>query len=134
MGNTAAEKASAQPRHMAQPQQQQTGAMKFSNLIELEAMAKVKLTANAYNYYASGAGGGETVQENRDAFQRLRLLPRIMVDVSAVDTSVSFFGTVGHPSDLWMMNHCAALQEPATCLEGPASMQPMGLRLSYTGS
>ena len=66
--------------------------MKFTNLIELEAMAKLKLTPNAYNYYASGAGGGETVQQNRDAFQQLRLLPRIMVDVSAVDTSISLFG------------------------------------------
>ena len=69
--------------------------MKFTNLIEVEAMAKLKLTPNAYNYYSSGAGGGESLQQNRDAFQQLRLLPRIMVDVSAVDTSISFFGTSG---------------------------------------
>ena len=92
MGKAAGEQASAQPQRMTQSPQQQSGAMKFTNLIELEAMAKLKLTPNAYNYYASGAGNGETLQQNRDAFQQLRLLPRIMVDVSAVDTSISFFG------------------------------------------
>jgi FMN-dependent dehydrogenase len=92
MGNAAGEQASTQPQRITQPPEQQSAAMKFTNLIELEAVAKLKLTRNAYNYYASGAGGGETLQQNRDAFQQLRLLPRIMVDVSAVDTSISFFG------------------------------------------
>lgn len=55
-------------------------------------MAKLKLPANAYRYYASGSGAQETVAGNRAAFTRLRLLPRMMVDVSNVDTSVSFFG------------------------------------------
>ena len=107
MGNAAGEQASTQPQRMTQPPQQQSAATKFTNLIELEAMAKLKLTPNAYNYYASGAGGGETVQQNRDAFQQLRLLPRIMVDVSAVDTSTSFFGAFGIESALDDA-HCTA--------------------------
>lgn len=95
-GGPSANQDHTQPQRVTAPQPtpapQQAGALRFSNLEELEGMAKLKLTANAYNYYASGAGAGETVAENRDALQRLRLLPRIMVDVSAVDTSVTLLG------------------------------------------
>ena len=46
----------------------------------------------AYGYYASGADDEWTLRENREALARYRLLPRMLVDVSAVDTSTHLFG------------------------------------------
>jgi len=59
---------------------------------EYEAYAKSVLPANAWSYYASGANDMITLVENRAAFSRLRLLPRILRDVSAVDTSTTVCG------------------------------------------
>ncbi len=84
------------PLRVTAPQQsdqpQQAAALKFANLEQLEAMAKLKLTPNAYGYYSSGAESGATLAENTAAFSRLRLLPRLMVDVSRVDTSLNLLG------------------------------------------
>jgi isopentenyl diphosphate isomerase/L-lactate dehydrogenase-like FMN-dependent dehydrogenase len=46
----------------------------------------------AYGYYASGSDDEWTLRENREALARYRLLPRMLVDVSAVDTSTHLFG------------------------------------------
>ncbi|KAK9836399.1 hypothetical protein WJX84_002922 [Apatococcus fuscideae] len=45
-----------------------------------------------YGYYSSGADSEATLQDNIQAFKRRRLLPRIMVDVSHVDTSIILLG------------------------------------------
>ena len=37
---------------------------------DFEERAKQKLTRNAYNYYASGADGQQTLKENEHAFKR----------------------------------------------------------------
>ena len=49
----------------------------------------------AYGYYASGADDEWTLRENRAALGRYRLLPRMLVDVSEVDTSTHLFGEQG---------------------------------------
>ncbi|HKV83219.1 MAG TPA: alpha-hydroxy-acid oxidizing protein, partial [Ktedonobacterales bacterium] len=36
----------------------------------------------AWDFYATGVGDEETLAENRAAFARLRLRPRVLVDVS----------------------------------------------------
>ena len=43
-------------------------------------------------YYKSGADSETTVADNREAFTRMRLLPRMLVDVSNLDTTVSIQG------------------------------------------
>ena len=43
-------------------------------------------------YYSSGSESEATLRDNLAAFQRLRLLPRCMVDVSAVDMRLQLFG------------------------------------------
>ncbi|KAK9814510.1 hypothetical protein WJX72_007115 [[Myrmecia] bisecta] len=45
-----------------------------------------------YGYYASGADTESTVRDNRAAFARYRLLPRMMVDVSHLDPSCKLLG------------------------------------------
>lgn len=46
----------------------------------------------AYGYYASGSDDQWTLRENKEALQRYRLLPRMLVDVSQVDTSTTLLG------------------------------------------
>jgi 4-hydroxymandelate oxidase len=52
------------------------------NLFELETKARELLPQTAYDYYASGANDEITLRENRAAYERLTLLPRMLVDVS----------------------------------------------------
>jgi len=52
------------------------------NLLELETKARELLPQAAYDYYASGANDEITLRENRVAYERITLLPRMLVDVS----------------------------------------------------
>jgi len=60
--------------------------------IDLEAKAKVKMTAKAGGYIIGGAGTDDTIKENVTAFQKYRIYPRMLRDVSVRDTSVNLFG------------------------------------------
>ncbi len=62
------------------------------NLSEYEALAPQKLSKMAYDYYASGADDEITLAENRQAFQRYRLRPKMLVDVSQRDLTTSILG------------------------------------------
>lgn len=50
------------------------------------------LSQSAYDYFAGGADDEITLRENALAWQRIRLLPHILRDVSNVDTSASVLG------------------------------------------
>ncbi|XP_015942878.1 glycolate oxidase isoform X1 [Arachis duranensis] len=71
-----------------------TGRMKkqITNVNEYEGIAKEKLPKMVYDYYASGAEDQWTLKENRNAFSRILLRPRILVDVSNVDMTTSILG------------------------------------------
>src|SRR3954470_11608836 len=58
----------------------------------LQARAKQALNARAYAYVAGGAGDEVTQRANRAAFDRWAVIPRVLRDVSARDTSVELFG------------------------------------------
>lgn len=60
---------------------------------ELEARAKAKLAPEAYDYVAGGAGAETTLQANRDAFSRWRILPRMLRDVARRDLRTTVLGT-----------------------------------------
>ena len=59
----------------------------------LEQRAQDVMSAEAFAYVAGGAGTEETMRENRAAFERWRIVPRVLHDVSVRDTSVELFGT-----------------------------------------
>jgi lactate 2-monooxygenase len=59
---------------------------------KLEEQAREQMPPEAYAYIAAGAGNEETVRENRTAFERWRIVPRMLRDVSERDTSVELFG------------------------------------------
>lgn len=62
------------------------------NLAEYEKYMKNNLPRNAHDYYASGANDMITLRENRAAYGRLRIVPRILTDVSNVDTKTTVLG------------------------------------------
>ncbi len=62
---------------------------------ELERRARARLPPDAYDYYAAGSGRGATLCANETAWQRVRLRPRILRDVSAIDLSVDVGGLAG---------------------------------------
>jgi 4-hydroxymandelate oxidase len=60
-----------------------------TNLMEYEAQAKSLLPREYYDYYAGGAGDEVTLKENRAAFERIGIIPRVLVDVSTIDMSTT---------------------------------------------
>jgi len=61
-------------------------------LSDFEPLAKAKMPAMAWEYVTAGAGDEITVRWNIEAYQRIRLKPRVLVDVSKLDTRVTLFG------------------------------------------
>src|SRR5205085_11208542 len=62
------------------------------NLFDFEALARPRMSPMAWEYISGGAGDEVTLRWNRESFDRLRLRPRILVDVSHLDTRVKLFG------------------------------------------
>ncbi|MBV9384911.1 MAG: alpha-hydroxy-acid oxidizing protein [Chroococcidiopsidaceae cyanobacterium CP_BM_ER_R8_30] len=62
------------------------------NLFEYELCADQQLSVMARDYYASGAWDEITLRDNRAAFERLRLRPRVLVDVSDRNMNVTVLG------------------------------------------
>jgi isopentenyl diphosphate isomerase/L-lactate dehydrogenase-like FMN-dependent dehydrogenase len=63
------------------------------NLHEFEDIAKQKLHRMAYDFIAGGVEDELTLRANREALTRIQLRPRVMVDVSRIDTSLELLGT-----------------------------------------
>lgn len=63
------------------------------NLHEYEPLARRRITQMAYDYVAGGTADEVTLRRNREAFDRILLRPRALVDVSQLDTRTTLFGT-----------------------------------------
>ena len=59
---------------------------------KLERRARRAMSRKAFAYVAAGAGTEATVAANRAAFERWRIVPRVLRDVSDRDTSVELVG------------------------------------------
>lgn len=62
------------------------------SLLELEALAREKLPPQIFDFIAGAAEDEITLARNRQAWQAIQLLPRVLVDVSTVDTSTTVLG------------------------------------------
>ncbi|GAA5437846.1 alpha-hydroxy acid oxidase [Deinococcus aquaticus] len=62
------------------------------NLADLEILGRAALDRNALEYYASGANDEHTLRGNHAAYARARLRPRMLADVSSVDTGTTVLG------------------------------------------
>src|SRR5271169_187935 len=62
-------------------------------LADLQERAREVLSAEAFGYVAGGAGAERTMRANLDAFERWKIVPRMLRDVSERDLSASVLGT-----------------------------------------
>ncbi|MCW3040146.1 MAG: alpha-hydroxy-acid oxidizing protein, partial [Solirubrobacterales bacterium] len=79
-------------------------------LADFEALAQELLDAGPHGYFAGGAGDERTLRANAGAWGEHHLLPRVLVDVSAVSTATTVLGT---PVDLPVLVAPVALQKMA---------------------
>ena len=67
-------------------------------LADFELLARERLPHMVWEYIAGGAGDENTARWNLEAFERIRVLPRVLVDVSRINTNVELFGQrLPHP-------------------------------------
>ncbi|MBI3682297.1 MAG: alpha-hydroxy-acid oxidizing protein [Acidobacteria bacterium] len=76
----------------ASPLVAEEGLLGPVNAHEFEEIAKRKLHKLAYDFIAGGVEDELTLRANRAAYERWDLVPRVMTDVSQVDTSSEILG------------------------------------------
>ncbi len=62
------------------------------NVFEYEQLAAAKVDLPAWDFYQGGSEDEITLRANREAFQRIRLRPRVLVNVSTCDLRSSVLG------------------------------------------
>lgn len=63
------------------------------NVSDFEAIARKNIPPAHFGYIATGVDDDRTVRANQEAYARIQLRPRRLLDVSSIDTSVDLFGT-----------------------------------------
>ncbi|KAI4355401.1 hypothetical protein L6164_004180 [Bauhinia variegata] len=62
------------------------------NVNEFQQLAKEAIPKMYYDFYAGGAEDEFSLKENMEAFRRITLRPRVLVDVSRIDLSTTVLG------------------------------------------
>jgi isopentenyl diphosphate isomerase/L-lactate dehydrogenase-like FMN-dependent dehydrogenase len=109
------------------------------NVADYERLAAEKLDAGPLGYFSGGAGDELTLRENREAWRRWRLRPRMLVDVGEVSTATELLGTevsmpiviapvafqrMAHPDGEEGMARAAADAGALMCLSTIATARP----------
>ncbi|MEO7502180.1 MAG: alpha-hydroxy-acid oxidizing protein [Gemmatimonadaceae bacterium] len=79
-------------RSLSQPADASSQSALSISFEEWEAKARAALPDGPYWYVAGGAGAGDTMRANREAFFRWQIRPRVACDVSVRDIGVTLFG------------------------------------------
>lgn len=72
--------------------QQEEHDLNCLTISELAALAYERMDKQTRDYYNEGADSGSTLAENESAYRRYRIRPRVLRDISQIDTSVTVFG------------------------------------------
>jgi len=109
------------------------------NVADYERLASELIEPGALGYFAGGAGDERTLRRNVEAYGEWELLPRVLVDVSAVDSSIELFGSelsmplaqapvafqrLVHPDGEEAMARAAGAAGTAMCLSTIATATP----------
>ena len=65
---------------------------RYYNIEDLRRGARARLPRAIFDFFDGGAEDEITLQDNCAAFKRLRLLPKVLEDVSAIDTACEIVG------------------------------------------
>ena len=119
------------------------------NVWDYEQLAEQKLDANAHAYFAGGSGDEVTLRDNLAAFERRKLRPRVLVDVSSVSTATKVLGTdvalpiliaplalqrMAHPDGELATARAAAAAGTIMCLSTAATVRPAELAAAAPGA
>ena len=63
------------------------------NVRDYEPLARRLMNPSAWAYFSAGVGDEVTLRREREAFERLRLVPRVLRGVGRADTSTAVLGT-----------------------------------------
>lgn len=63
------------------------------NVFDYETLARTKMDPAHWDFITGGSDDEVTLRSNRAAFERIRLRPRVLVDVSVIDTQIDVLGT-----------------------------------------
>ncbi len=89
-------KPAAAPESAAQPAAAAASApapeRQLLNLFDYEALARERMAPASWEYVSGAAADEITLRWNREAFDRVALAPRVLTDVSKLDTRVTLFG------------------------------------------
>src|SRR5947208_5715839 len=112
-------------------------------------LAEQKLDTNADAYFAGGAGDEVTLRDNLAAFERRRLRPRVLVDVSSISTATAVLGTdvalpiliaplalqgMAHPDGELATARAAAAAGTIMCLSTAATARPAEVAAAAPGA
>jgi (S)-mandelate dehydrogenase len=67
-------------------------ASRAVNIEDLRRMARTRLPRAVFDFFDGGAEDEVTLRANRAAFERIQLLPKVLVDVAEADTRTTLFG------------------------------------------
>jgi len=73
----------------------QTAELNLANLLSLtdfEPLAQARMSPMAHGYVSGGAADELTVRANLEDWKRIRLKPRILIDVSRIDLAIELLG------------------------------------------
>jgi isopentenyl diphosphate isomerase/L-lactate dehydrogenase-like FMN-dependent dehydrogenase len=94
------------------------------NLRDFEALARELVPSGPFGYYSSGAMDELTLVENEAAFARRRFRPRVLVDVSEIDTTATLLGTkVSQPFGIAPTGLHALVHPEGECVTARAAME-----------
>src|SRR2546428_1382018 len=63
------------------------------NVFDYEVLAQARVESAAWDFYQGGSDDEVTLRANRSVFERIRLRPRMLVDVSNLEISTTVLGT-----------------------------------------
>ena len=116
---------------------------------DFERLAEERLDPGAFGYYAGGAGDELALRGNVEAWRRLRLRPRVLVDVSEVSTATTVLGAavsmpvlvaptaiqrLAHPDGEEGMARAAAAAGTLMCLSTLATATPADVAAAAPGA
>ncbi|WP_020180148.1 alpha-hydroxy acid oxidase [Methylopila sp. M107] len=106
------------------------------NVMDFEPAAKKALPPAHYGYLASGVDGDETLRANHEAFSKIRIRTRRLIDVRKIDTSITILGqTYNSPIMLAPVSSQGAFNPEAEgAVARAAKVQGHGMILSTVGS
>src|SRR5260370_36542814 len=83
----------AAARLRAQQAPPKTDLDRLLSVYDIEAEAHTKISPGAWDRIAGGAADEITLKWNREAYDHIRLKPRVLVAVSKIDTRINLLGT-----------------------------------------